>query len=66
MRESSRYDMLQDEGIRRFMVETDALYPPGATDLTIHQQRAFYNRLCEHFRRPRPDGIEVHDVSIHR
>ena len=60
----SRYDMLQDEGVRRFMMETEALYPPDAVDFTIEQQRAFYDRLCAHFRRPRPEGIEVHDLSV--
>src|SRR5262245_49873657 len=59
-----RYAMLVDEGIRRFMIESDALYPPDAVSFTMAEQRAFYDKLCAHFRRPRPAGLDVHDLAV--
>jgi acetyl esterase len=52
--DTGKYTMLADEGIRRFMIESDALYPPDAVNFTLAEQRAFYDKLCAHFRRPRP------------
>lgn len=59
-----KYPMLEEPGIRRFMIETDRLYPPDAVNFTMAEQRAFYDKLCAHFRRPRPAGIEVEDCSV--
>jgi acetyl esterase len=56
-----RYAVLEEPGIRRFMAESDSFYPPDAVDLTMAQQRAFYERLCAHFRKPRPATIAVED-----
>jgi acetyl esterase len=61
---SGKYAMLADEGIRQFMTESDALYPPDAVSFTMAQQRAFYDELCAHFRRPRPAGLDVRDLTI--
>src|SRR5688572_15360459 len=61
---TSTYDMLEDEGIRRFMIETEACYPPDAASFTVAEQRAFYDKLCAHFRKPRPEGLEVRDLAI--
>lgn len=43
--DTGKYAMLADEGIRRFMAESDALYPPDAVNFTMAQQRAFYDKL---------------------
>ena len=59
-----RYNMLQDEGIRRFVLESESLRPAYAAGAAIAEQRIFYDRLCRHFRRPRPIGIEVQDLFV--
>jgi hypothetical protein len=56
-----RYRMLEEPGIRRFMAESDSFFPPEAVDFTMAEQRAFYDRLCAHFRKPRPAGVAVED-----
>jgi acetyl esterase/lipase len=58
------YTFLKEPGIRRFVIETEALYPADAVNFTIEEQRAFYDRLCSHFRRPRPFGVEIEDRSV--
>ena len=60
----AKYMMLADPGIRRFMVETEMFYPPDAVNFTVAEQRAFYERLCAHFRKPRPAGLVVCDQSV--
>jgi acetyl esterase len=62
--DTGKYAMLADEGIRRFMIESDALYPPDAVNFTMAEQRAFYDKLCAHFRRPRPSGLDVCDLTV--
>jgi acetyl esterase len=62
--DTGKYAMLADEGIRRFMIESDALYPPDAVSFTMTEQRVFYNKLCAHFRRPRPAGLDVRDLTV--
>src|SRR5262245_27836931 len=59
-----RYAFLEEPGIRRFVIETEALYPADAVNFSIDEQRAFYDRLCSHFRRPRPFGVEIEDRSV--
>jgi acetyl esterase len=53
-----------DPGILCFLAETAALYPDTAVDFTMSEQRAFYDALCRHFRRPRPPEIAVADARI--
>jgi acetyl esterase len=55
------YAMLEEPGIRRFMAESDSFYPADAVDFTMAEQRAFYDRLCAHFRKPRPTAVAVAD-----
>jgi acetyl esterase len=52
-----------DPGILRFLAETAALYPHNAVDFTMAEQRAFYDALCRHFRKPRPEGVTVCDSA---
>jgi len=56
-----RYAMLEEPGIRRFMTESDGFYPPDAVDFTMAEQRAFYDQMCAHFRKPRPPAVAVED-----
>ena len=56
--------MLTDPGIRQFMIESDACYPPNAVDLPIAQQRQVYNDLCAHFQKARPVSINSTDLVV--
>jgi acetyl esterase len=56
--------VLEEPGIRRFMAESDSLYPADAVSFTMAEQRAFYDRLCAHFRKPRPPGVAVEDLAL--
>lgn len=58
------YSMLEEPGIRRFMAESDSLFPPAAVTFTMAEQRAFYDRLCAHFRKPRPPGVTAEDRDV--
>jgi acetyl esterase len=58
------YAMLTEPGIRRFMAESDRFYPADAVAFTMAEQREFYDRLCAHFRKPRPPGVAVEDCTI--
>jgi acetyl esterase len=53
-----------DPGILRFLSETAAFYPDNAVDFSMVEQRAFYDALCRHFRKPRPEGVAVVDATI--
>jgi acetyl esterase len=54
----------KDPGILAFIAEGERLYPPDAVNFTMAEQRAFYDRYCAHFRRGRPAGVGVQDVTI--
>jgi acetyl esterase len=51
-----------EPGIRAFLLEGESLYPPNAVDFTFAEQRAFYDRYCAHFRKPRPSGVAAEDM----
>ena len=55
---------LEEPGIRRFMAESDRLYPANAVAFSMPEQRAFYDRMCAHFRKARPVGIAVDDRTV--
>jgi acetyl esterase len=59
-----KYAALTDPGIRSFLMEGDALYPPGAVALSLEEQRSHYNRYAAHFSRTRDPGLAVEDVRI--
>ena len=61
---AAKYAHLADSGIRAFLVEGERLYPENAVSFTLEQQRAFYDRYCAHFRKPRPPGLGVEDFSV--
>jgi acetyl esterase len=53
--------MLADDGIRRFMVICDDVYPPDAVDFPADRQRQFYRDLCARFSPARPAGLAATD-----
>jgi acetyl esterase len=59
-----KYAGLEDEGIRRFMIEGERFYPLDAVTFSITEQRDFYNRFAAHFRKPRPFGVAVQDFHV--
>lgn len=57
-----KYARLEDPGIRDFLIAGERFYPPDAVSFTMAEQRAFYDRYCAHFRKPRPAGVAAVDV----
>jgi acetyl esterase len=58
-----KYAELEDPGIREFLLAGERLYPPDAVSFSMAEQRAFYDRYCAHFRKPRPEGVSAEDLS---
>ncbi|MEM9127527.1 MAG: alpha/beta hydrolase, partial [Pseudomonadota bacterium] len=56
-------ERLIDEETWAFIRRTAESYPDDAVDLTIEEQRAVYNRMCDVFRQPRPAGVGTQDLS---
>ena len=59
----TKYSGLEDPGIRDFLTAGERFYPPDAVNFTMAEQRAFYDRYCAHFRKPRPAGVTATDVA---
>ncbi len=59
-----KYPTVTDPGIRAFLEEGERLYPEGAVDFSLAEQRNFYDRYCDHFRKARPAGVEVEDFDV--
>lgn len=47
-----------------FIARTESHYPPDAVRLSMAEQRAIYDRMCEAFRPPRPKGLTVTDLPL--
>ena len=56
--------MLEDDGIRRFMMACDQTYPPDAIALPVERQRQLYNAMCARFSQPYPPGLSVTDGVV--
>lgn len=50
--------------MRDFLATGERLYPPDAVNFTMREQRAFYDRYCAHFRKPRPDTVIAGDLAL--
>ena len=50
--------------MRTFIEKSQAQYPSNATDQTIEEQRATYQKLCLDFNYGRPVGVVSNDVMI--
>ncbi len=59
-----KYPQLTDPGIRAFLEAGENFYPADAVNFTMAEQRAFYNRYCAHFRKPRPTSVAVLDFKV--
>ena len=55
---------LKDPGMRAFLQECEQFYPPNAVELSVEEQRACYNKLCQHFLKPYPEGVTAGDYEI--
>jgi len=64
MNSEQTYEWLEDPGIRDFLIAGERFYPPDAVNFTMAEQRAFYDRYCAHFRKPRPPGVVSEDLSL--
>jgi acetyl esterase len=60
---ATKYAGLEDPGIREFLLAGERFYPPHAVSFSMAEQRAFYDRYCAHFRRPRPEGVSAENLS---
>jgi acetyl esterase len=61
-----KFSVLEDPGIRDFMIAGANFYPADAVNFSMAEQRAFYNRYCVNFRRSRPATVEANDLIIGR
>ena len=61
---TEKYAQLQDPGIREFLIAGDNFYPADAVTFTFAEQRAFYNKYCAHFRKPRPAAVTAIDFKV--
>jgi acetyl esterase len=59
-----KYPQILDSGIREFLIAGENFYPPDAVNFTMAEQRAFYDKYCAHFRKPRPAAIAVTDFKV--
>jgi acetyl esterase len=55
--------MLDDE-MTAYVARVDEFYPPNTVDLTLVEQRAVYDRMCEAFHRPYPAAVKASDGRI--
>lgn len=58
------YHRLIDAPTWAFIERTNAAYPPDTATLSIAEQRAIYDRMCQAFDTPYPPGVTAHDQSI--
>ena len=58
------YQKLVSPQMRAFIEKSQAQYPSNATDQTIEEQRAAYQKLCLDFNYGRPVGVVSNDVMI--
>ena len=60
----TKYPQITDPGIRSFLEAGERFYPPDAVNFTMAEQRAFYDKYCAHFRKPRPASVKVEDFKV--
>jgi acetyl esterase len=61
---ATKYPQITDPGIRDFLEAGENFYPADAVNFTMAEQRAFYDKYCAHFRKPRPVSLEVEDFNV--
>ncbi len=55
------YRRLLDAEVWAYIARSETFYPPDAVGLTIAEQRAVYDRMCEAFHQGHPDGVRTWD-----
>lgn len=58
------YDLLLDDEVKAFLAKAETFYPPDAVDLSVAEQRRFYNAMCAGFDAGRPAGVRVEDKNV--
>lgn len=58
------YDDLIDAPTWAFIKATEASYPPDTAEMTIAEQRAIYDAMCQSFHQPYPPGVTAEDREI--
>lgn len=61
---SVNYESYLSTEVKRFIAETEALYPADIDLSNWAEVRAVYDRMCAAFRGPRPQGLQVIDHKI--
>ena len=56
--------MPTDPEVLAYIERTNAFYPPDATDFSVAENRAWYDRYAQEMRAPRPVGVAADDVSV--
>lgn len=59
----TQFAAIADPGLRAFLIEGAGLYPDNAINFSLAEQRAFYDRYCAHFRKPRPAAVTAADFQ---
>ncbi|QUJ77934.1 alpha/beta hydrolase [Sulfitobacter albidus] len=57
------YDAYLDPEVRAYIARGAAFYPPGATALTVAEQRATYDAMCAEFHAGTPPGVVTVDEA---
>jgi len=53
-----------DPEVKAFIARTETFYPAAANSAGAAENRAAYDRMCEAFRAPRPEGVSVIDTVL--
>ncbi|SIS84939.1 alpha/beta hydrolase [Paracoccus saliphilus] len=56
--------MITDPQVLEFIAETQATYPDETNGAGIDENRRHYNAMCDVFRAPRPEGLQVEDRAV--
>lgn len=56
--------MITDPQVLEFIAETQAAYPDETNGAGIDENRRLYNAMCDVFRAPRPEGLQVEDHAV--
>lgn len=53
-----------DPEVAAFIARTESFYPSSANSASATENRATYDRMCDAFRMPRPEGVVVADTAL--
>ncbi|SEE42142.1 acetyl esterase [Rhizobiales bacterium GAS188] len=58
------HPMPTDPEVLAYIERTNSFYPPDATDFSVAENRAWYDRYAREMRAPHPAGVTAEDFSI--